>query len=180
MTLNWILEKTVNVFGCTAFCGSSSDDSNYPSSVPFQQMGSRFIKNVWSELELEASTFDSSMDNSSGASMDDDSAQSRQDSVMSCQEPRETGSNIPVLRQLPSFGSNLASNSLESEIYRSNTGISSFPRRQSSMDSASRKFSMMPLFGNADDEYLDVRDSTTKGAAVTPLTTTDSFIFLRQ
>ena len=159
------------------------DESEHPSSsVPFQQMGSRFIKNVWSELELEASTFDSSMDNSSGVSIDDDSAQSRQDSVLSCQEPRETGSNIPVLRQLPSFGSNLASNSLESEIYRSSTGISSFPTRQSSMDSATRrKFSIMPLFGNAGDEFLDVQDSTAmKGAAVSPLTTTDSFIFLRQ
>jgi hypothetical protein len=167
----------VNVFGCSAFCGHV-DDADQPSSVPFHQMGSRFIKNVWSELELESSTFGSSVGTSMDSS-DNDSGESRQGSYISCQEPLETGSNIPVLRQLPSFGSNLASNSLESEIYRSSTGLRSYPTRQSSMDSTShRKFSIPPLFGSSDDEHLEVRN--VKEVAVSPLNTTDSFIFLRQ
>jgi hypothetical protein len=192
--LSWIIEKTENVVGCIAFCGSVDDAdfsaADHAAAVPFSKMGSRFVKNVWSELELETAASGSSMGSSSSivslevdADDDDDTVQSRQDSLVSCQEPQETGSNMPVLRQLPSFGSNLASNSLESEIYRSSTGMSSYPTLEPSTDSATRRrFIIPPMFGNTDEEYLEAH-TTNKGATASASLSrakNDSFIFLRQ
>lgn len=204
--LNWIIQQTENIFGCTAFCGSVDDtEQTTVRTDPLRKMGSRFVKNVWSELELETSTFDNSVGGSTASSSadgdDNDSKQScdandkEASSVVSCREPQEQGSNIPVLRQLPSFGSNLATNSLPSfdhnTFHRSSTGMSSYSTtRQTSMDDSvtRRKFSLlrnMALGGTEEEEESSVVLKSSSSKAPSPPETsfaapTDSFIFLRQ
>lgn len=59
--------------------------------------------------------------------------------MRACHEPQERGSNIPVLRQLPSFGSTLASNSLHS-----GHSPSGFSYQRSTSSTQSNRFVLKP------------------------------------
>ena len=154
---SWVMHQTENLFDFSWLCGSfdhvASDET---TSVKMNRAS--FVQNVWSGLEYENSTFqrDDDEEDDDDDDTSDNSRESRGDTedwsdlgetnddstkastVLSCQEPQERGSNIPVLRQLPSFGSTLRSSSLQSGIHASSGGLSSYPTRSSSTESVTR------------------------------------------
>ena len=149
-------------------------------------MNARFVQNVWSDLEYESSLEDSFDEGMTDDDEDDAETDTGTDggslpeSILSCQEPQERGSNIPVLRQLPSFGSALASNSLQSGMDSNSSGLSSYPTRSTSLESSSsRRFSIKPIWASIDEEASIHVDMNIK---IHPRNTvpTESFIFLRQ
>lgn len=192
VNFNWVMHKTESLFDFTWLCGSV-DHVHEDSTTSPLNMNARFVKNVWSDLEYETSMEDSFDEGHSDDDDDDDDdtdrtdntdegtdVESTRDSILSCQEPEERGSNIPVLRQLPSFGSALASNSLQSGIHTNSSGLSSYPTRSSSMESStSRRFAIKPIWGRIDEESpLQLKSHV--NVKMNHTTPTDSFIFLRQ
>ena len=202
-----------NWFECGGgwLCGSAAnvvddDDNNEPTPTHTLNTKARFLNNVWSALEYEEASslgnggmecvVDRSLDESDHDDdhHDDDShtttTSSWSSSIHSCQEPQERTSNMPVLRQLPSFGSTLGSNSLlvlqrsagstnsnksalsfDPTIRNSNsTTTTTPPKRTSSLESATRlaRLSIQPLFGSHNriktepqDEESSTMDSKT-------------------
>lgn len=184
--------------------GSSSSKEASPLN-----MKARFVNNVWSGLEYEAcsasveaeGSFDRSLEHSQqGTNTDDDGSgtddddddddsdsddETDNDSIHSCHEPQEQHSNMPFLRELPSFGSTLARNS---------SGMSSYTTRTPSSlgdQSATRGrqgrgqfFVKQPLMGNnGEDEEsstIEIKAGVKPGGNTSKLDQTNSFIFLRQ
>lgn len=185
----WVMQQTERLFDFSWLCGSVNNMGDEPPTSPLN-MNARFVQNVWSDLEYESSLADSFDEGITDEDEDDDENDTETDtgtdvgssseSILSCQEPQEQGSNIPVLRQLPSFGSALASNSLQSGMDSNGTGLSSYPTRSTSLESSSsRRFSLKPIWGSIEEEssiYIDMNMKTYPRNTVP----TESFIFLRQ
>ena len=186
VSFNWVMQQTERLFDFSWLCGSMSSMGEEPPTSSLN-MNARFVQNVWSDLEYESSLEDSFDE---GNTDDDEEEDAETDtgtdvgsaakSILSCQEPQERGSNIPVLRQLPSFGSALASNSLQSGMDSHSSGLSSYPTRSTSLESSSsRRFSLKPIWASIDEEssiHVDMSIKTHPRNTVP----TESFIFLRQ
>lgn len=191
VSLNWVMQQTERLFDFSWLCGSMNNVSDEPPTSTLN-VNARFVQNVWSDLEYESSLDDSFDEGITDDDEDDDDndddaetdtgtdVQSSPESILSCREPQERGSNIPVLRQLPSFGSALASNSLQSGMDSNGTGLSSYPTRSTSLESSSsRRFSIKPIWASIDEEssiHVDMNIKTHPRNTVP----TESFIFLRQ
>eukprot|EP00934_Nitzschia_sp_Nitz4_P007665 Nitzschia sp. Nitz4//scaffold329_size19327//16679//17200//NITZ4_008730-RA/size19327-processed-gene-0.10-mRNA-1//1//CDS//3329548002//7655//frame0 len=140
MTMNWIKSDLLDF---SWVCGSldttiagENDVSGGSNDQP--------LANVWSELEYEPSWENASVNSdghskSSALNYDEALRQSHLEafegrSVRSSLDPRQRSSNMPILRELPSFGSTLASRTASSL-----SSVKFGSRRDGSSDSCSQR-----------------------------------------
>lgn len=194
---DWVMLQTENLFDFSWLCGNVNHVSSETTSVKMNK--AKFVQGVsWSGIEWEDSileaedSFDRSFESRGDTeddewtdegetTDDDDEERSAQESIKSCQEPQEKGSNIPVLRQLPSFGSTLRSSSMQSDIHNDvNSGLSSYRTRSRSTESVTQQKRYSLKQHVADEESpVQVKTQFHTSAAAENTVQPGSFIFMR-